>query len=95
MATLKSLQPLFSGIPIEIFEPIRNASVDDFTALALIAFLMLIFLSRGILWDKADPFHYIWFEKPQDITSSTRTQGTRDIALKLAESVLYPAIFQS
>ena len=56
-----------------------------------IAFLAFIFLS-GILYnfyikEKPDPYHHVWFEKPQQTDANARGANTRDIGVKLEESV--------
>jgi hypothetical protein len=56
-----------------------------------IAFLTLIILT-GIFYnfyfkEKPDPYHHVWFEKPQAIDANAKGAATRDIGLKLEESV--------
>ena len=59
-----------------------------------IAFLALIILS-GIFYnfyikERPDPYHHIWFEKPQATDANAKRADTRDIGLKLEESVSCP-----
>jgi NADPH-ferrihemoprotein reductase len=56
-----------------------------------VVFLALIILS-GVMYtlfikDKPDPYHHIWFEKPQVADANAKGVDTRDIGTKLEESV--------
>jgi NADPH-ferrihemoprotein reductase len=56
-----------------------------------VAFLALIILS-GIFYnlyikEKPDPYHHVWFEKPQQTDANAEGADTRDIGVKLEESV--------
>lgn len=72
--------------PVNALEGIlQHTQKDD------VAFLALIILS-GIIYtifikDKPDPYHHVWFEKPQAIDASAKGPETRDIGKKLEESV--------
>ena len=64
---------------------LQHTKKDDVT------FLALVILS-GILYnfyikEKPDPYHHIWFEKPQQTDANAKGADTRDIGLKLAEGV--------
>ena len=67
----------------------RNAALDDVAALGLVIIASAVYLLRGILWDKPDPFHYTWFERPQETDSEKKNleKETRNIAQKLDETV--------
>jgi len=63
----------------------KQAQKDDF------AFLALLILT-GIFYnfyfkEKPDPYHHVWFEKPQTADANAKGEDTRDIAVKLEESV--------
>lgn len=54
-------------------------------------FLALVILS-GVLYnffikDKPDPYRHVWFEKPQQTDVNRKGPDTRDIGLRLEESV--------
>lgn len=74
------------------FETIlRLAQQDDVTFLA---FLLL----SGVFYhfwfkDKPDPYHHVWFEKPQQTDLKGKETETRDIAAKLEKSVSLHIIF--
>ena len=58
--------------------------LDDFAAMAVITTLTVIFLLRGVAWDKPDPFLYKMFERPQESMGSKKKDAeTRDIREKL------------
>ena len=64
---------------------LQQAQKDD------VAFLALIILT-GIFYnlyikEKPDHYHHVWFEKPQQTDASSKRAETRDIGLKLEESV--------
>jgi NADPH-ferrihemoprotein reductase len=72
ISSLDSLQIIF-----------QRTQKDDLTFLAF-AILSGIFYSFYIR-EKPDPYHHVWFEKPQQIDGS-RKADTRDIASKLEET---------
>jgi NADPH-ferrihemoprotein reductase len=73
----------------------KSSGYDDYFVLALLALGGAGFLTKGSLWDKPDPYHYKWFERPQeDLLSGNTTQHqTRNIAQKLEESKRDVVIF--
>ena len=71
----------------DLFYNTRGIGIDDFTALVLITLLTAGYFLRGIVWDKPDPYHHVWFERPQENAGAARNQETRDIAQKLEEAV--------
>jgi NADPH-ferrihemoprotein reductase len=69
---------------------IQHTQKDD------VAFLALIILT-GIFYnlylkEKPDPYHHVWFERPQATDANAKGADTRDIGVKLEESVI-PADF--
>ena len=96
MANLVFSNPLINGTLASAFQEVsRGAGYDDVAVLALIAFAGGGWLTRGKLWDKPDPYHHVWFERPQE---STRNGGniqkeTRNIAQKLEETRRDLAVF--
>ncbi|KAH8597526.1 putative NADPH-cytochrome P450 reductase [Bisporella sp. PMI_857] len=67
--------------------------IDDVALLGLILLLGLCFSLKGVLWDKPDPYHHLWFEKPQSDVATSQNQQTRDIGLKLEQSGKSGVIF--
>ncbi|KAK1762423.1 hypothetical protein QBC33DRAFT_601515 [Phialemonium atrogriseum] len=63
------------------------ASMADVVALAAVGLGLATHLLRGIAWDKPDPYHGVWFERPQlrDAGAAPRQKATRNIAQRLAE----------
>jgi NADPH-ferrihemoprotein reductase len=67
--------------------PLYPKTVGDIAALILITALTTIYLLRGTLWDKPDPYQYIYFQRPQQNGSlSSAPKATRNIAEKLTEA---------
>ncbi|MCJ1251128.1 hypothetical protein MMC30_008359 [Trapelia coarctata] len=65
----------------------RNALLDDVALLGLTVAASVGYLSKGRLWDKPDPYHYTWFERPQEKDAARNAKKeTRDIAQKLEET---------
>lgn len=70
----------------------QQLKLDDLAFLGFIILLGACYTSRGIVWAKPDPYHHLWFEKPQAGDEDQKAKTTRDIALKLEQSVrLKPA----
>ncbi len=69
----------------------RGAAVDDVAVLGIFALFSAGYLTRGRLWDKPDPYHHLWFERPQDSQLGARNlkKETRNIAQKLEEAVSF------
>lgn len=86
MATLSKLvDPSVFNVVEDI---LQHTQKDD------LIFLVLIILS-GIFYnvyikEKPDPYHHVWFEKPQATDANAKAADTRDIAVKLEESVCTP-----
>lgn len=66
-------------------------TLDDCIGLLVILVVTIAYLSHGYLWDKPDPYHHLWFEKPQarSVVNNLPAQ-TRNIATKLEERVCQP-----
>lgn len=78
----------------EMSSLVKVESILQYTQKDDIAFLALVILS-GIFYnfyikEKPDPYHHIWFEKPQATDANAKGADTRDIGLKLEESVSRP-----
>jgi NADPH-ferrihemoprotein reductase len=61
----------------------------DYAALAVLGGVSATYLTRGLLWDKPDPYHHLWFERPQLKNGGqlgSANKETRDIAQKLEET---------
>ncbi|KAG9793222.1 NADPH-cytochrome P450 reductase [Exophiala dermatitidis] len=74
---------------------LSKASYDDFLLLAVLLLGGTAYITNGILWNKPDPYHYQWFERPQAAVAdllSAKTQ-TRDIAQRLEETGKQAVIF--
>ena len=83
MSTLSKL------VDPSVFEGIEN--ILRYTQKDDVAFLALIILT-GIFYnvyikEKPDPYHHVWFERPQTADANAKGANTRDIAMKLGESV--------
>lgn len=90
-AMANNLSPLMSSV-YEALLPKEASSVlpvspDDVFGLLLILAGSLIYLTRGTYWDKPDPLHRLWFEKPQNTAGFVGERKTRNIAKKLEELV--------
>ncbi|KAM0719132.1 hypothetical protein Q7P37_005037 [Cladosporium fusiforme] len=63
---------------------LQTASVDDVVAMAVLAILSAVYLMRGTLWDRPDPYLYKMYERPQEkMGSKTVTSATRDVAERM------------
>lgn len=73
----------------------KASGYDDYLVLGILALGGIGFLTRGSLWDKPDPHHYKWFERPQEaFLNGNVAQGqTRNIAQKLEETARDVVIF--
>ena len=72
----------------QVYSLLQPKSVSDVTAITLFLALSTGYALKGKLWDKPDPHHHTWYERPQqqDATSVSQTKTTRNIAQKLEES---------
>lgn len=66
----------------------RTATYDDIAVLALLILGGSGYLTRGSIWDKPDPYHYKWFERPQESALDGRhiKKDNRNIAQKLEDT---------
>ncbi|KAI4762072.1 cytochrome P450 reductase 1 [Aureobasidium sp. EXF-3400] len=67
----------------------------DYAAITAFSFALGTYLLKGKAWDRPDPYHHVWFEKPQiaDAAVSDRVKETRDISQKLEETNSKMVIF--
>ncbi len=66
----------------------RYGTLDDLAAMAILATLSVLYISRGVLWSRPDPYLYKIYERPQEhLTNQSAAQDTRDIAKKLEQMV--------
>lgn len=68
------------------FQSLRHHTQKDdivFFFLAILAGLFYTFVIR----EKPDPYHHVWFEKPQEVDADAKGPDTRDIAKRLEETV--------
>lgn len=76
-----------------------SSSMPSTTADVVVIFLLVAsslgYLSHGRFWDKPDPYHHIYFDRPQLTTYDTedRESSTRDIARKLSKGSYQCVIF--
>lgn len=67
---------------------LQTASIDDVVAMAVLAILSAVYLMRGTLWDRPDPYLYKMYERPQEkMGSKTATTVTRDVAERMQQVV--------
>ncbi|KAJ4342800.1 hypothetical protein N0V95_006857 [Ascochyta clinopodiicola] len=86
------LQAILASPAVQNAKP---SSTADGVAVLLFLLSALGYLTRGRVWDKPDPHHGVWFEKPQlaDGALSGRVAATRDVAQKLVEGDYQCVIF--
>lgn len=65
------------------------ATVGDMVALVIMAAMAGAYLFPEYTWNKPSPYRHIWYERPQDQDTATRsaTRATRNIAQRLEELV--------
>ncbi len=63
----------------------QHTQKDDVTFLVL-AILSGLFYNFYIK-EKPNPYHHVWFERPQQLDANRKGPDTRDIAVKLEENV--------
>ena len=83
MASLSNMVDISSFASVESI--LQHTQKDD------VAFLAFIILS-GIFYnlyikEKPDPYHHVWFEKPQQTDANSKGADARDIGLKFEENV--------
>ncbi|KAJ5168353.1 uncharacterized protein N7482_003947 [Penicillium canariense] len=90
--SLSQLSPW--NIPPELLQAISKyatpTGIADYTALAILLGTGATCLSRGLLWDKPDPYHHLAFEKPQlkdgGLVGANANKETRNIAQRMEET---------
>ena len=77
-----SFDPLFAMLN-------KPSGYADYAAITAFGLAWGTYFLKGKAWDRPDPYHHVWFEKPQiaDAAASDRVKETRDIAQKLQETV--------
>jgi NADPH-ferrihemoprotein reductase len=66
----------------------QYGTLDDLAAMAVLATLSVLYLSKGTLWNRPDPYLYKMYERPQEyIASQNVAQNTRNIAKRLEQMV--------
>lgn len=69
-------------------QTLQTASIDDVVAMAVFAILSAVYLMRGTLWDKPDPYAYKMYERPQQkMGAKTITATTRDVTERMQQVV--------
>ena len=82
MSTLSKLvDPSILGVQ----SLLQQAQKDDFAFLALIILTGIFY--NVYIKEKPDPYHHVWFERPQATEGNAKGADTRDIGVKLEESV--------
>jgi hypothetical protein len=66
--------------------PLYQLQADDFAFLGAFVFLGIFYAFHEVIWAKPDPYHYLWFEKPQG-DGTVKEANTRDIGEKLEQTV--------
>ncbi|KAJ4379982.1 hypothetical protein N0V86_004289 [Didymella sp. IMI 355093] len=90
------LNPLFQSIlRSPAVQGAKPSSTTDGVAVLLFLLSALGYLTRGRIWDRPDPNHGVWFERPQLVegASSGTVAATRDISQKLAEGNYHCVVF--
>jgi NADPH-ferrihemoprotein reductase len=64
---------------------LQQAQKDDFAFLALIIFTGIFY--NVYIKQKPDSYHHVWFERPQAAAANAKGADSRDIGVKLEESV--------
>lgn len=66
----------------------KYGSVDDLAAMAVVATLSVLYLFKGVLWNRPDPYLYKMYERPQEhLKSESAAITTRDISKKMEQMV--------
>ena len=66
----------------------QYGALDDFAAMAVLATLSVLYLSKGLLWNRPNPYLYKLYERPQEhLAGQSTSQSTRDIAQKVEQMV--------
>ncbi|KAF2014874.1 cytochrome P450 reductase 2 [Aaosphaeria arxii CBS 175.79] len=90
------LQTLQDQSAQSLVQALKPQTVTDRVAVLLFLLSAFGYLSRGRVWDKPDPYHNVWFERPQQEggnTSHKRTETSRDVSQRLEEGKYQCVIF--
>jgi NADPH-ferrihemoprotein reductase len=92
---MASFSSLVAAGPVPIQQLIANPTYDDLLVLVILLAGGLAYATHGIFWDKPDPYHYKWFERPQGTVAGlvAASRSTRNIAEKLGETGKQAVIF--
>lgn len=77
----------------EIFDQVitisKPKSFADLVILIVTIIALFGYLARDKTWDKPDPYHHLWFERPQLKNGSKRSASkqTRNIAQRMEDLV--------
>ncbi|KAH6669068.1 putative NADPH-cytochrome P450 reductase [Halenospora varia] len=69
---------------LELETPFRKPQKDDIAFFLILIFMGLFY--NVFIKEKSDPYHQLWYEKPQDIDGNVKKSDTRDIGLKAEEN---------
>jgi hypothetical protein len=83
MASMSKMVDVSSLAGLETI--LQHSQKDDVAFLVFLVFTGLFY--QFFFKDKPDPYHHIWFEKPQATDANAKGADTRDIGQKLEESV--------
>ncbi|KAK0124788.1 hypothetical protein ONS96_008669 [Cadophora gregata f. sp. sojae] len=84
MATMSTLQLPDSYSLANVKNLLQNHQGDD---AAFVTFLLFCYLFYTLkVRDKADPYHHLWFERPQASAISGQSAETRDVGQKLEQT---------
>ncbi|KAK5265710.1 hypothetical protein LTR99_008848 [Exophiala xenobiotica] len=92
---MASSSSLADAAPLLIRQLIASPTYDDLLVLVILLLGGLAYATHGTFWDKPDPYHNNWFERPQATIASlaASSRSTRNIAEKLAETGKKAVIF--
>lgn len=85
MATISKLvdPSILSGVETLL----QHTQKDDLVFLALIILTGIFY--NVYIREKPDPYHHVWFERPQTADANAKGADTRDIGVKVEESVIH------
>jgi NADPH-ferrihemoprotein reductase len=90
LSSVLASNPIFNRTFYEVAKEVsKGAAIDDVAVLGILALASAGYWTRGKLWDKPDPYHHLWFQRPQDSDAAARNakKETRNIAQKLEDAV--------
>lgn len=90
LGNLQQLDTQSLDVLRELLKQAVPHNAADFAALVVISITLAAYLTRGIFWDRPDPYHYLWYERPQLKDGSgavaAAQKATRNIAKKMEEA---------